>query len=555
MKALLDGLRGLGAARLAAMGVVAIGMLGMLGMLALRGAGPSPYALLYADLDLREAGQLVEQLDKAHIAHQEQAGGQTVLVPSADVARARLLLAKDGLPSGGSIGYEIFDRGDSLTASSFQQEINQTRAMEGEIARSIRMISGIRAVRVHLVLPRRQPFTREQQDAQASVVLTMAGGQALDREGTQAVLNLVAAAVPGLRPNNISVVDSRGDLLARAGSQGSGDLAAQSGGELERQTAQRLQHSVEEMLERTLGPGHVRAEAMVQMDFTQTKQTEESYNPDQQVVRSTQTSTDSSKSTEAAEKPATVSNNLPNADAGTAAGQAGSQQSRNQETTNYEIGRTTRTVVSDQPRIKRVSLAVMVDGVTTPGADGKPAWHERSPEELARIAALVRSAVGFDDKRGDKVEVASMRFAAPDEPVEEAPHGTTFAGLRLEKQDLLGLAQTGVLALVAMLALLFVLRPMVTRLTAVPALAGGAGSLALPAPGGGAIEAQAAPLGLPAPSGALSTQADPDERMVSLAQIDGQMRASSIRRVADLVERHPEESLGIVRAWVAQERD
>ncbi len=561
MKALLDGLKGLGAARLAAMGVVALAMLGTLGMLALHGGAPSPFALLYADLDLREAGQVAEQLDRAHIAHTEQNGGASILVPANDVARARLLLAKDGLPSGGSIGYEIFDRGDGLTASSFQQEINQTRAMEGEIGRSIRMIQGVRAVRVHLVLPRRQPFTRQQQEAQASVVLTMSGNQRPDKEGVQAILNLVAAAVPGLRPSAISVVDSRGELLARAGAPAEGMGAAQTGAELEAAAAGRMQRTVEELLERTLGPGHVRAEATVQMDFDQTKQTEESYNPDQQVVRSTQTTQESNKSTEAAEKPATVSNNLPNADAGQTAGGAGSQSSRQGETTNYEIGRTTRTVVSEQPRVRRLSLAVMVDGVVAPGADGKAAWRERTPEELARIATLVKGAVGFDEKRGDRVEVASMRFAAPEEAAPEAPAGITLAGFRLEKGDLLGLGQTAVLGLVALLALLFVLRPMVTRLTAAGStgsagsLAGGlGGGLALAGPAGIALEAVpglavgalpglAAPA-LPAPDG---------EGMVTLAQIDGQMRASSIRRVAELVERHPEESLSIVRAWVAQE--
>ena len=123
---------------------------------------------------------------------------------------ARLLLAREGLPSGGSIGYEIFDRGDGLAATQFQQTINETRALEGELARTIRAIDGIRAVRVHLVLPKREPFAREQQDARASVMLTMNGAARLDREGVQAILNLVAAGVPGLRPQNIAVIDSRG---------------------------------------------------------------------------------------------------------------------------------------------------------------------------------------------------------------------------------------------------------------------------------------------------------------------------------------------------------
>ena len=180
MSAALASLRGLGPVRLGAMAAVALVVLALLGWLGLRG-GDAPMALLYADLDLREAGQVVDQVDRARIPRQADAGGSRILVPADQVARARLLLAKEGLPSGGSIGYEIFDRGDALTATGFQQGISQTRAMEGELARTIRSLQGVRTARVHLVLPRREPFARDRQDAQASVILTMAGAARLDR--------------------------------------------------------------------------------------------------------------------------------------------------------------------------------------------------------------------------------------------------------------------------------------------------------------------------------------------------------------------------------------
>ncbi len=555
MRPVLEGLRALGPARLAAMAVVAVGMLGILALLAMRGSAPSSYALLYADLDLREAGQLVDALDKAHITHQEQGGGQTVLVPAADVARARLLLAKDGLPSGGSIGYEIFDRGDSLTSSQFQQEMNQTRAMEGEIARSVRMITGVRAARVHLVMPKRQPFSHQQQEAQASVVLTMAGGARMDREGVQSVLNLISAAVPGLRAHNIALIDSRGNLLARAGDPDStqGSEAAQTAEELRHTTEQRLSRSVEDLLERSLGPGRVRAEAAVQMDFDQLHETQESYNPDQQVVRSTQTNSDNSKSTEAADKPASVANNLPNADAGAVQGQAGSQQQKQEETTNYEIGKTVRTTVHDQPQIRRISLAVMVDGTLAPDADGKPAWHERTTEELARIATIARSAIGFDEKRGDKVEVVSMRFVTPDADV-AAPEAASRFGLHFEKSDVMTLVQTGAIGLIALLALFFVVRPTMLRLTTqAPGLEPPTNvlladestprtGLALAGPRGSSVPALAGPA------------VEPAEAMINLANIEGQMRASTIRKIGELVDKHPEESLAIVRNWISQEK-
>ncbi len=406
MKALLDGLKALGPTRLLAMGAVALGMLALLAMLAMRG-GSERMALLYGDLDLRESGQVVERLARQKIPYRVVGQGSEILVPAEQVAQARLMLAKDGLPSGGSIGYEIFDRGDGLAATEFQQKINETRALEGELARSIRVMNGVRAARVHLVLPRREPFARERQDAQASVLLTMAGGQRLDRGGVQAIVNLVAAAVPGLRAPNISVVDSRGDVLARAGEPAAGVASAASSEETRRATELRLSHAVEEMLERSLGPGRVRAEASVRMSFDRVNETQEHYDPDGQVTRSQQNVTDNSKTTEASAT-TSVQNNLPNADAGS--GNAGSQQARQEETINYEIGRTVRTLIREQPQIERISLAVMVDGVLAPGADGKPAWQPRPEAELASITALVKSAIGFDERRGDHVEIVSMRI-------------------------------------------------------------------------------------------------------------------------------------------------
>jgi type III secretory pathway lipoprotein EscJ/ActR/RegA family two-component response regulator len=260
MNALLDGLKALGVARLAAMAAVTFGMLGLFGLLALRG-GSEPMALLYGDLDLRDAGQVTDQLTRQHIAFRVTGGGTHVQVPANLVAQARVGLAKEGLPAGGSVGYEIFDCPDGFAATEFQQQINQTRALEGELDRTIRAINGVRAVRVLLVLPRREPFARESQDAQASVLLTMAGATRLDREGIQAILNLIAAAVPGLRPKNIAVCDSRGDLLARADEPTGPTAEALTTEGARRATELRLSRAVEEMLEKSLGGGWMRAEA------------------------------------------------------------------------------------------------------------------------------------------------------------------------------------------------------------------------------------------------------------------------------------------------------
>lgn len=539
MTPLLEGLKALGPARLAAMGVVAAGLLALLGVLILRGGGgANQMALLYADLDLHDSGQIVDRLNRKHIPYRLLSNGTQILVPADQVADARLDLARDGLPSGGSVGYELFDRGDGLAFTEFQQKINETRALEGEIARTIRAMRGVRQARVHLVLPRREPFARERQDAQASVLLTMTGAQRLDREAVQAVLNLVAAAVPGLTPRNIALIDSRGDLLARAGVPIGQTAEAASADEVRRGTELRLSRAVEEMLERSLGPGHVRAEAAVRMNYDRVNEMQETYNPDGQVTRSSQTVTSNSKTTEQTGT-VSVQNNLPNADAGNQTG--GTQEGRQEETTNYEIGKTVRTLIREQPQIERISLAVMVDGVL----DASKAWQPRSGEELDRIATLVKTAIGFDEKRGDRVDVVSMRFAEADTTPAEPPG---LWGIRLEKADVVSLAQTGLLGIVGLLALLLVLRPMVKGIAAMtPAPADAAGEIATQpsAAGAGALAAANASLMLNGPAD--------EEGMVDIAQIEGQIRASSLRKLSEMVEKHPSASLNILRGWMARD--
>ncbi|MDE2516165.1 MAG: flagellar M-ring protein FliF [Rhodospirillales bacterium] len=564
MKPLLDGLKALGPARLGAMAVVALGLLGLLAMLAMR-ATDTPMALLYGGLDTQDASAITAALDAQHIAYRLDGGGGRILVPADQVARLRLMLAAKGIPSGGTVGYEIFDRSSGLAATSFQDRINETRAMEGELARTISAMSGVRAVRVHLVLPHRAPFARHASAAQASIMLTMAGIGRLDREEVAAIQNLVAAAVPQLRPQNITIVDNRGDLLARAGSQAGGADTPLSANALRLATERRLDRAVERMLEQSLGPGHVRAEAAVQMSFDKVQETAESFNPDGQVPRSQQSVDETSTRTDPG-RTVSVQNNLPNANASTPG--AGSTRKRREETTNYEISKTVRTVINDQPQIKRISIAVMVDGVTTIGKDGKPVWTPQSPAEIARIGDLVKSAIGYDAKRGDVVQVVSMRFAPTDPGVTAVAPG--LMGLHVNAPDVMHLAETALFGVIGLLALLLVLRPMVTRITALPrellgpaggesvafagteatmagtTLAGTPALGALPAPHG---EMRALPGGGAAPGTALLE----DDSMVQLAQIEGAMRASSLRRIADLVDKHPEETVAIMRGWMAQE--
>ena len=557
MNGLMQGLRALGPTRIAALGIVAVGLFGLIAFLAIR-AGQPPMALLYADLDTRDSAAVVQSLERQRIPFRLEGNGGRIMVPLEQVARVRLSLASEGLPTGGSVGYEIFDRADGLTTSSFQQGINQVRALEGELARTIRQLQGVRAVRVHLVLPRREPFARQQAEAQASIVLTMAGAQRLDREQVQAIVHLTAAAVQGLKPQNISVVDSRGSLLARGGQAVSGLGIALNAEELRRAHELRLARAVEELLERTLGVGRVRVEATVEMDFDRITESRESFDPDQQVARSTSSIIEQARGQDRQQN-VTIGNNLPNPEP-QGAGSI-NEESRTEEVTNFEIGRTLRQIVREAPQVRRQSIAVLVDGSMVRGEGGAATWRPRSAEELAQITQLVRGAIGFDEARGDKVEVVNLRFAEPEAATAEEDR---LFGLPIGRTEIVRIIETAVFGLIALLALMLVVRPLAGRVLERvgplngDTLAGLPGTSGLPALSGPAAAAAAAALASPAGQ-AMLTGPDGDgpavdgEGMINMNQVEGQMRVSSLRRIAELAEKHPEEALSVIRSWMTQE--
>ncbi len=548
MNGLLAGLKSLGPMRLVAMLAVAIGMFATLGVLATHSGG-APMTPLYGDLDLKDAAAMIDQLNAAKIAHDTDQNGTRILVPSDQLDAARLALAKADLPSGGTVGWEIFDKStDLLSESQFQQNINQTRALEGEIARTIDLIAGIRSARVNLVLATREPFSRDQQEASASVLLTTKGAGSVDRESVRAILNLVAAAVPGLKAQNVAIVDSAGNLLARAGEPLDGIASAQSANEVKSALEARLSQAVEEMLGRTLGPDRVRATANVEMNFDHSQETIEKYDPDQQVARSTQTVTTNNKTTDAAQT-VSVQNNLPNANAAAPTG-SGSNEQHQEETTNFEIGKTVSTLVHDQPQIKRISLAVMVDGTTTT-VNGKPNWQPLPAAQIADITNLVKTAIGFDASRGDKVEVISMPFLVEAAATVNPPQ---ILGLPIEKTDLMRIAETGLIGVLSLAGLAFVVRPTLLKLSATPGQTA-AGTAQIGA------DPQTALLGRSAGTGgdilALSSPdaGHDDQEFVTVQNIEGQLRASSIRRLSNLVDKDPDATLSIIRSWIMTEQN
>lgn len=517
----------LGAQRLAAMGAVTLTLIGFFAFVMLRLSQPR-MAPLFTELGASESAAVIRELETRGIRYELKADGALILAPQENVARLRMDLAAKGLPGGSSLGYELFDKSDPFTTTASLQNLNRVRALEGELSRSIRTIDRVQAARVHLSMPERRLFQKDRQDARASVVLKVRGE--LDPGQIRAVRHLVASAVEGLRPGKVSLVDETGRLLA----DGTGDEA--DGGSLaaERQASQekRLRTEVEDIVASVVGRGRARVQVSVDLDHNKVQQTSEAFDPDSRVVRSTQTRSEQNASNDARDTQVTVANELPGATRrdGAANGQR-EQAQKNEEIVNYEISRTTRTETFDTARIKRLSVAVLVDGVYSKGAGGETTYAPRPDDELQRIATLVRLGVGFDKARGDQVEVVNLRFAEVPAPARLDEPSALAGLLTATHDDLMRFAETGVFALITLVVLVFVVRPLLRQVTA-PSLTepvlegsaqlgGPAGTQSLPATG--TVPALAAP----APQ--------------------------ALEQLGELIASRPQEAAAILKSWMRSE--
>ncbi|WP_029087548.1 flagellar basal-body MS-ring/collar protein FliF [Brevundimonas aveniformis] len=531
-----------GIGRLAALAGVAAGVAAVLVALMLR-VGESPSALLYSNLDLREAGEVTAALDQAGISYEARGDGSTILVNRDDVGTARLMLAEQGLVTSGSVGYELFDAQSALGQTEFQQNMNRKRAIEGEIARTLMSMRGVNRARVMIALPERQLFQAEAAPVTASVSIDT-GGREMTGEEIQAVQQLVSTAVTGLRPDRVTIVDANNRLLA-AGGEGEGFSGA-AASERRTEIEHRLQATLLNLVEGVVGPGAARVQVTAEIDETrQTIQAQE-FNPDGQVVRSTSSQQSNSSDSQGAEGGIVgVEEQLPEGEGaqGTAQGPS-STSDETGETTNYEISNTVTTTVREPGTIQRLSVAVAVDGVVTPpaGGEGEATYAPRSEEDMQRIQQLVRSAMGFNEGRGDQVEVVNVRFARPD----GAAIGGTEASsgmFNFDQNDIMQMIQWLVLLIVGVLMVFFVLRPLVKAASTgggVPMIAGSSGG-----EGGGG---QA--LGGGTMSGAPALPPSEMDQRLDIARIEGQVKASSVRKVSEFVDSHPDESTAILRSWV-----
>ncbi|MGF1445913.1 MAG: flagellar basal-body MS-ring/collar protein FliF [Pikeienuella sp.] len=496
--------------------LVGAGVLSLVAVLSLAQLATRPaMALLYSGLDPATAGEVVGRLDQMAVTSEVR--GDAIYVAEGARDRVRLALAREGLPRQGQAGYELLDTlsGFSATADMFNAAF--WRAKEGELARTILAAPGVRAARVHIAVPSRRPFARESAPPTASVTVTMAGG-ALPRAQAEAMRYLVALAVPNLPPEQVGVIDSRAGMVLAPGAEGGPDLGTAA---TEREA--RLKREIEQLLAARVGRDRARVSVSVETDREAETVIETVIDPASRVTLSLDNREITDTST-GEDGNVTVASNLPAGDAEAGATRE-SARSETQERVNYDYSELRRERVRQPGAIRRISVAVLVDGLVEDGPDGTPVWAPRNAAELEALSALVKAAIGFDEARGDVVTVESLAFqpdATPGALVEASPL------LRFLERNALTLIQIAVLAIVAIVLALTVVRPVLTR----PPLAE-EGLVALPGETPAVIEASA------------DAQADP-------AGASGEPPELSERETLRLVvAENREQTIAMLKDWLA----
>ena len=535
MNNFIQSIKNLSPGRLASIAAIVIFLISFFVYLATK-LNTGDYAVLYTDLEMEDAKQIVQHLETANIKYRLTKNGTEILVPEEDVNKMRIDTADLAMASKGSnVGYEIFDNTDALGSTNFVQNVNLIRALEGELARTIRSVDHIKSARVHLVLPKREMFSREEQMPTASVVIKTDGGK-LSLESIHSIQQLIAAAVPKLDVKNVSIVDSAGNLLTNNFEDEEAVTVANNEAlrlEQERKMSLQVQNLKRHFA--LLFEGKVRAQVNLDMDFDQIVTNEEIYDPDSQVVRSQATVTDNS-TTDNVEQPVSVAQNIPNGDMVAAGTGSVSRKSRTEETVNYEISKVVRNKVKNSGTIKRLGVAVIVDGIYERNAEGKVVYRDRTPEEMEQIRSLVKSAVGFDAERGDMVEVANMKFASNQPEIEEVNEVLIMG---FTKDELIRIAEGIGVAIVAILVILLVIRPLINNAFETNT-ANGEGRLL-----GDNAEEDNLLL-----SNFLNEEDGEIDELINMNKIDGRIKVSSLKKINDIVEKNPDAAVNIIRGWL-----
>lgn len=501
---------------------------------------------IYSNLSSDSSAEVVEQLAVMGVEYQLQENGSQVLVPSDRVLELRMLLAQQGIPSGDAVvGYEIFDNPDALGTSNFVYNVNYRRALQGELARTISSFSQIKKARVLLNVPKRELFSRNQQEPTASVVLTLKEkGAGLSKREVSAISHVVATAVPNLRPEKITIVDTKGKpFTLGGGDESSAGYYASKTEQYRLDFERRMKQQVETLLSKVVGDGNVDVIVSADLDFDRVVMNSEIYDPDGQVVRSVQTVEERQEEQDGSSDDAvTVANNLPDAELGGEALGNRSSTERVDETTNYEISKTVKNHVRETGTVRRLSLAVLVDGIYTLD-DSETTGYRYSPrteEQLQQLKVLVSSAVGFDEERGDTLEVVNMRFGDNfmiEE--EEAPYEWL-------KRELSNVLKTFIIGTVVVLVIVLVIKPMVGRAFEITKAEAEEAALANTFSDNDLIEEFLAEEDL--------VEEDSDD-VLDLSRVEKGVKNNMVRMLNEILEKYPQETISIIRAWLYKDQE
>jgi len=483
--------------------------------------------VLFANLAPEDAGAIVEKLKEGKVPYEVGLGGTSLLVPSAQVHDLRLQLAGQGLPHGGGVGFEIFDR-SSLGMSEFVQKLNYRRALQGELARTIAQMPDVARARVHLAVPERRLFATDHDRPRASVVLSLRGSNPLSRTQIQGIVHLVASSVEGLQTRDVTVVDGNGRLMSDGGGGGDGSSRL-TGSQLDYQRTleKDIETRIQTMLERIVGNNKAVVRVSSVLDLRQVEMTEERYDPNGQVARSEQRTQEKANGTNGVSGGVPgVASNVPPGTPQEPSQTSSTNTANKNEVINYEISRTVAKIIEPTGTIKQLSVAVLVDGNYEAAKDGSQAnsaearkYVPRTETEMKQIEEIVKKAMGYSADRQDQVEVVNVQFGL-DADVSAASGGTSAEETLSPLKTYAPYIRYGVGAVLFLLILLFVVRPLVAVLTA-------------PAPGAS-----------PAPrlSGATAN-------VVSQGESDAAV-ALQQTKVLDMARSDPESTALVVKQWL-----
>lgn len=436
---------------LAAVAIISIGLFAFI----IIQARTADYQLLYGNLDAGDAGSMIEWLKGQNIPYRLSNNGGNISIPSSQVHEARLNLASVGLPQGGGVGFEIFDK-QSFALTDFVQKVNYSRALQGELSRTIASLGPVSTARVHLAIPEKRLFKNQQKQASASVILKLASGRRLGEQQVEGIIHLVSSSIEGLSPDKVTVIDQNGNVLSKRSEKGPAGNLSPDMLEFQVQVERSLEERAQALLDRALGAENAMVRVTAVLDFARTEKTEEVFDPEEPVIRSEQLSEEKSGSEIVGGVPGVQSNLQGNTNQ--TAG-ATPPSSRTQKTTNYEISKVISKTVNPVGSVQKISVSVLVADKVIAATDKEPQKFEpRTEAELIALENMIDSALGLDKARGDKIEVTSMPFV-------ETPKLTDAEGFAASTiYQYMPIIRYGLLILGGLLVYLLMVRPMIKTL-------------------------------------------------------------------------------------------